>query len=1238
MSITDLALGRRTTILVICLIIVIAGMSSYMTLPRESAPDIEFPYMTVVTPYEGASPADIESLITYPIERKLTNLSDVEEMMSTSSEGLSIIFLEFDPSVDIDTALQKVRDKVDEAKADLPDDLLDDPAVNEVSASEEWPVVIVNVSGDVGLVRLKDIAEDLEDDIENVSGVLDAEVLGGLEREIRIEFDPDRVAAYGLTMGEIIQTVSNNNLNTPGGSIDIGEAKYSFKVPTEFETPDEIFSLVAAVRDGSPIYLRDIALIRDTFKDRESFSRIDGVEGVSVKVTKRSGENLLEIANEVKAIVADYRENLPDGISLTITSDGSRDVKMMVSDLENNIISGLILVLLVMLFALGFRNAVLVAMAIPFSMLISFFVLHSLGITLNMVVLFSLILALGMLVDNAIVIIENIYRHHFEEGRSVIEAASVGTSEVAWPVIASTATTVVAFAPLVAWPGIMGQFMSYLPKTVIIVLISSLFVALVINPVLASLFIKARKHSGGGPEGESTSEDAADGDGAAAKRKAEETERDREASLGIVVSIYRSLLVFALRYRALTVVFYMSLLYLAIYAYGQSGLGVELFPDTEPNRIVVEIEAPEGTNVWRTREFALRAEEVVRKYGNIEHVTTNIGEGSTGPGAGSNHARLNVDMVLREERLAESDDGLVYYKNSNDTMAAIRAELVPLLVGVEVVVDKEKEGPPTGPPVNVEVTGDEYAMLARLAERLRDDIRDVPGVVDLTDDYYTGLPEINIRVDKEKAALLGLNSYLIGQLIKASVNGIKVGDYREGEDEYDITARLPEDFRRNLDDIIRLRVPTPGGVPVPLTSVAEIEMDSGLSSIKHIDANRVISVSSNVAAGYNSAAVLERVQHIARNGRSLIRVGDVRDPAAFASALAGASPAAEAIRESDAFTTMSQSILDAGGVPSNKALARLVADVNNAMESVDLSGIAPNGFEALYKAPPSVGALVEANRGRLDALWPEALAPAPPSLVMPAGYNLRYTGENEEAEESQAFMTSAFITALLLITLVLVTQFNSVLTPFLILASVILSFIGVFLGLIVTRQAFGIIMTGMGVISLAGVVVNNAIVLIDYTNLLRARGQHVYEAIINAGTTRFRPVLLTAVTTVLSLVPMAVGVSYDFRNFEWQVGSDSSQWWGSMATAVIFGLIVATALTLFVIPCLYSGLSDLQAWLRGEARELKPEAVSGRHADADGESPEAGQQDDSPRPGHPAGSGPFTGPDPTPATRASLRP
>jgi multidrug efflux pump len=1024
MKITNFAVQHRTSVLILTIIIIFAGTTAYINLPREAAPDITFPFIIIFSNYEGTSPSDMESLVTRPIERKLKGLTGIKEMKSTSQEGISNITIEFNPDVDPDTAMQKVRDKVSQARGDLPDDMRD-PSIKEISSSD-WPIMFVMISGEVGMVRLKKIAEDLQDQIEGVKGVLEAKVVGGREREIRIEFDQDRLASYGLTMSSIVQTVQNNNQNIPGGTLDIGEARYVLKSPAEFTSPAEIDNVVIAVRNGKPVYLTDVAVIRDTFKDRDAFSRLDGVEAVSIRITKRPGEHILRVAKEIKELTESLKRTLPSQVSITITSDMSKFVNILVKDLGNNVITAVILVLAVIFISLGVRNALQISTAIPLSLMITFFALQSLNVTLNFVVLFSLILVAGMLVDDAIVVVENIYRHYASERKSRVQAAMEATAEVAWPVIAATATTIMAFVPLLFWPGIMGEFMFFLPETIVIALSASLFVALIINPTLSAIFVK---HS---------------------KRDQHIVEEELQHHYGIIIGTYRKLLSFTLQYKGLFLFCFFSLLVLSAYAYAKSGLGMEFFPNTQPSRIMVNIKTPEGTNVQQTNNFTLMAESIINKYGNIEHITANVG------GDELNTAEINVDMVDKELRRDSGNDGKIYFRNSNDTMEAMRKELLATIVGAEVTVDKESMGPPVGKPINVEIHGEDYITLASISEELQHKIHDLPGIVDLNDDYQAGLPEIKVSIDKERATLLGLDALLIGQFIKAAVNGMAIGKYREGEDEFDITVRLPEDQRQDIRNIMRLRVPNYTGDQVPLSSVATVTTTSGLSAIKHINAKRVVTVSANVAKGFNTPKVLSEVRKIAA------------------------------------------------------------------------------------------------------------------TMQLPAGYNFAYTGEQQEMQESQSFMSQAFVLAILLVALVIVAQFDSILATFIIMTTVLLSFIGVFFSLLVTQRPFGVVMTGMGVVSLAGVVVKNAIVLLDYINVLRKRGVPFTEAVITGGATRFRPVMLTALTSILGLVPMAIGIDFDFYAWKWNVDSSSSEMWAPLSTCVIFGLAFATVLTLFVVPCFYS--------------------------------------------------------------------
>ncbi len=487
MKITDYAISKKVTVYVLVVLMVLAGTSTYLTLPREAAPDIEIPFIIVTTPYVGAAPADVENLVTRKIEKKLQGLENVKDLGSTSAEGISTIQIEFVAGIDVDEVLQKVKDKVDLAKQDLPDDA-DDPIVSEVNFSN-IPIMIVNMSADYGLVRLKEIGEDLSDEIEAIPGVLEVRLAGGLEREVKVDVDPDRLAVYELSLNDVVETIQRENVTLPGGSMDIGAYRYSVRVPGEVEHVSEIADLVTKSEDGLPVYIRDVAQVTYGFAEPTSYARLNAKPCVSLSVIKRSGENLIEISDRVKDLLVTLQPTFPNGTSTSIQGDQSEDIRMMVKDLENNIMSGLILVILVLFFFMGLRNAIFAGVAIPLSMLISFVVIDALGMTLNMVVLFSLILALGMLVDNAIVIVENIYRH-VQNGKPREQGASVGTNEVAIPVIASTLTTLCAFAPMIFWPGIMGEFMKYLPITLIVTLSSSLFVGLILNPTFCSTFMK----------------------------------------------------------------------------------------------------------------------------------------------------------------------------------------------------------------------------------------------------------------------------------------------------------------------------------------------------------------------------------------------------------------------------------------------------------------------------------------------------------------------------------------------------------------------------------------------------------------------------------------------------------------------------------------------------------------------------------------------------------------------------
>jgi multidrug efflux pump len=1094
-GITSLAVGNRTAVLVLLVMITVGGLASYLSIPKESSPAIEIPMIAVNTLYPGVSPSDMESLVTRPIEEELNRIADLKELTSTSVEGYSSVVAEFETGVVIEDALARVREKVDLARSKLPSDA-EDPSIMEFDFSEV-PIMQVNLSGEYGLVRLKDIGEELQDRIEQIPSVLRVDLRGGLEREVKVDVDLPKLKFYGVAMSDIVDAIRNENVNIPGGSIEAGTLNYLVRVDGEFRDPSLLGDIVVTTSGGRPIYIRDVADVEFAFADRDSYARLDEAPVITLDVIKRSGDNIIETAEAVRSAVAGMESLFPPTTVVKITSDQSEDIYEMVSSLENNIISGLILIVMVLLFFLGIRNSLFVAVAIPTSMLLSFMVLGVLGITMNMVVLFSLILALGMLVDNAIVVVENIYRY-MEEGWSRIEAAKKATGEVAVPIIAATATTLAAFAPLLFWPGIAGEFMKYLPLTLIVTLSSSLFVALIIVPTLCAMFMRLETEPR--PPLTRPAKFTLLGLGAvvllalaavnwltmvllvataAILVVAHRLFLDRAGrafqfrTLPVLVDRYEGSLRWALNHRLATILGSVAVLVLTVAAFTRFNSGVEYFPESiPPAQIWVTVEAPTGTRAETTDAVAQRLEQLVKDYEGFADVQSKVatvgggggsgdammGGGPSGPEAG----RITLSFVDFNERQFDAFDYL----------AMLQEELGTQVAGAEVTVDKPTDGPPSGPPVNLEIVGEDPAAIQRLSNEVIAILRDAPvfsKLVGLESDLDDARPELTVEVDREKAALFGLNTTDVGMAVRGAIQGIEAAKYRTGNDEFDIIVRLAESYRNDLDALADLTVVAEGGTQIPLLSVATWQLQQGAGSIRRKDMDRVATVSSDVRAGLNSNAVL----------------GEVK--------------------------------------------------------------LALADFEA----------------------------------SLPPGYELRYTGQTEEQDEAVAFLGTAFLVALFLIAFILVSQFNSVVKPVIILTSVIMSTAGVLLGLMVFQMPFGIIMTGVGVISLAGIVVNNAIVLIDYVDILRDRdGMNRREALVQGGRTRFRPVVLTAITTALGLVPLAIGLNFDFLGLYSSLspdlywGGEQAAWWGPMAIAVIAGIIFATFLTLILVPVMYSLVDD----------------------------------------------------------------
>jgi len=1111
-SLTNLALDNATSVVLITIMIFFFGILSYENMPKEQFPEAVLPTVYINTPYPGNSSKDIENLVARPIEKELQGISGIKWIKSNSVQDFSSIIVEFESGFEIEEVKRKVKDAVDMAKSELPTDLPTDPIVVDVNMSE-IPIMTVNLSGNFSMVELRKYAEYMQDELEEIDEVNKVDLKGALEREIKVDMDLIKMEAAQISFGDVENAIRSENLNMSGGEIVANDFRRAIRIVGQFGTVDELQNMIVKSENQKPIYLKDIASVRFGYKDRISIARSNTFPVISLDVIKRKGQNLLDAADHVKKVIAESKSYLPEEISVSIFNDQSINTRDQVDNLENSIISGVILVVMVLLFFLGLRNAFFVGIAIPLSMLTGILILSILGTTLNIVVLFALILALGMLVDNAIVVVENIYRYK-QEGYDNYEAAKYGTGEVALPIIASTATTLAAFIPLAFWPGIMGEFMKYLPITLIIVLSSSLFVALVINPVLTFWFMKLDDH---------------EEDRAVKNRKrmnvlimclillvlsvvAHFTEvlwlRNLLAIvLGITLLNFFILKpasqVFQTKFLPLLErgynVFIKGVLYKfmpTLLFLGTFGLliasfaiftkftpPIAFFPEGDPIYVNVFIDLPMGKDIEATdkvlKDVESKIEGVLDPYeGIIEEVLVQIGENTADPnafpepGLTPNKARLTVSFVPFQKRGSLS---------TRDAMNDLR-EALNDYVGVQIIVGMNANGPPVGPPINLEVKGDDMDQLALLSESLITyfNQKDISGIEELKADIKIGKPELIINVDREAARRYEVSTFAIADAIRTSVYGKSVSKYKQGEDEYDIFVRLDEKYRYDINSLMNQRItfrnPANGRiVQVPISSIASTEFTSTYSAIKRKNLDRMISISSNILDGYNANDIVEEMK--------------------------------------------------------------------------------------------------------------EAMA----DYELPRGFNYEFTGEQQQQAEDMNFLMTAFGVAVFFIFIILVTQFNSITSPFIILLSIIFSLIGVLLGYVLTQSTISVIFTGVGIISLAGIVVNNAIVLIDYINLLidqkmEEQGverilalskEEVKGCIIQGGSTRLRPVLLTAITTVLGLIPLAMGININFFSIisdldpNISIGGDNTAMWGPMAWTVIYGLVFATFLTLVVVPVMY---------------------------------------------------------------------
>ncbi|MBT0607808.1 efflux RND transporter permease subunit [Aequorivita echinoideorum] len=1122
-SISSWAIENKMTVYVVMAIILFLGIFAYYSMPREAFPEIIETKIYISSVNPGNSAEDVEKFITEPLEEEFNNVAGVKEITSTTVQDYSIIIVEFEETVEIPIAKQLIKDKVDLVKAEttwpvLANGAKVEPNVFDLNFSEEFPILNINLTGDYPVQQLKEYGEYIQDQVELLPEIKEATIRGAEEKEVEIAVDVYKMTASQVSFDNIINAIAGENNTISGGNIITNGVQKNIRITGEIENPRELENVVVK-RDDGLIFLKDIASINFREKDATTYAREYGEPVVMLDVKKRAGKNMIEAVEKIKKVIAEEQENyLPQGLHVSLTNDQSIKTENQVNDLVNNIIFGVILVVLVLMFFLGFRNALFVGFAIPLSMLMSLFILSALGFTLNTMVLFGLVMGLGMLVDNGIVVVENVYTL-MSEGMPPRKAAKQGMGEIAWPIIASTATTLAAFFPLGLWPGTIGKFMIYFPITLSVVLSSSLFVALIINSMLTSEFMKTEEEPlakkklirwslillGVGilllVSGFAMDVAAFRGFGNLAILTAimlwaykyflaGAVDYFQFKALKRLEDFYERILKYALLGRKAYVFFFgtVIVLILSFILVGIAQPNVLFFPENEPNQIITYIEYPQGTDIEKTNELTKKVEErvfdAISKYDDngynymVESAISQVGQGAGNPqtdGGATNEMphKGKITLSMRDFQLRRG-------VKSSDVLEEVR-ESVKGFPGASIIVEKDAAGPPVGYPINIELAGEDYEEMLREAENLRSYIEGlgISGIEELKIDVNKSKPEMDVTVDREKAGQLGISTGQIGQTLRRAIFGEEISTYKEGDDDYEINVRLAEQYRYDENALFNQPVTfrnNQGAIAqVPISSLVKKNNTASFSSIKRKDLKRTITLYSNVLGDYNA----------------------------------------------------------------NEIVTDLKAELQN------------------YDLPKEI--------------------------------SLAFTGEQEEQADNMSFLLLALFFAMGGILLILVAQFNSLSKPIIILTSVVLSLAGVFLGLVVFQMDFVIIMTMMGIISLAGIVVNNAIVLIDYTQILIDRKmrdlemgdddmltkQQYFELIVAGGRSRLRPVLLTAITTVLGLIPLAIGFNIDFFGLFTDfapnifIGGDNVIFWGPLAWTVIFGLVFATFLTLIVVPVMF---------------------------------------------------------------------
>jgi len=1091
------SIDNRTSIYIVTIIITLAGLFSYNSLPKEQFPEVKFPSILITTIYPGTAPNDMEQLVTKPLEKQLSTLTGVKKIKSNSVQDFSVINVEFNTDQNVDLSLQRVKDAVAKAKNDLPDNLPKDPQVTDIDASQ-FPIMQVHISGDLPLDKMKKYADMMQDEIEGLREITRADMAGALEREIQINVDMYKAEVANITLDDINRAIATENLTISGGLVDMDGLKRSISVKGQYKDPSKLGDIVVKGQTGAEVYLKDIAEVKDDFKEKESYARLEHKNVISMNVIKKSGENLIEAADKINAMAERYeKEVFPPGLKVTITGDQSQETRTTLHDLINTIIIGFILVTVILMFFMGTTNAIFVAMSVPLSCAVAFIVFPAIGFKLNFIVLFSFLLALGIVVDDAIVVIENTHRIFGNGKMPIKKAAKLAAGEVFLPVLSGTMTTLAPFIPLAFWQGVIGKFMFFLPVTLIVTLLASLFVAYIINPVFAVDFMKTHEeeakersnHRGYKITGiifgvvallAYISGNFGTGNFTIVMFGLYSLNRFvfwkwiqsfQEKRWPAVQDFYKGIVTWSLE-KSRPIWLLVGTLGLFIFSIVLTGIvkpNVVFFPQADPNFVYTYITLPTGTSAEYTDSITQIIEDRVYKVVGdsnpiVESIISNVAVGANDPSqfeynfSPTPHlGKVTVAFVEFAKRNGES---------TRKYLDLIR-EATKGIPGAEIVVEQEKNGPPTGKPIAVEIKGDDIDQLTSVGADIKRylDSLNIPGVEELKSDVQSNKPEIVVEVDRERANREGVSTYMIGMELRKAIFGLdQPSKLKDANDEYPIQIRYNKNQRNSIDALMNLKLTfrdmNMGGMvrQIPLSSVATVKYGNTFGGIKRLDEKPIITLSSNVLTGYNANEIVQRIDKELKN------------------------------------------------------------------------------------------------------------------YNLPTGVTVAMGGEQQEQAETGAFLGGAMLVSLGLIFLILVTQFNSISKPIIILSEIILSLIGVLLGFSIFNMDISIIMTGVGIVALAGIVVRNGILLVEFTEILLKEGMPLKEAIIEAGRTRMTPVLLTATATILGLVPLAVGLNIDFSKLFQEgnphifFGGDSVAFWGPLSWTMIFGLGFATFLTLILVP------------------------------------------------------------------------